>query len=434
MTNLSNNQTRARRSTASGAVLLAAALVCAVAGHALGQNAPATAPSTQPEAPAGITKQDGKFIINFKNASVDTVLDELSRTAGFSIVKVNPTNNERISSIVNLTGVSTNEAITLINVALNELGYAAVVKGNVLQIHRRSEAMTKDIPVKSFKSSDEVPMTDELITAVITLRFASANQLRQDLQPLIDPGATFTSNSSSNALIITDVTSNIHRIVAIVKELDSNVADASSVKVIPLQFANASDVARLINDLYRQAPAAGGAAGGAGAGGFGGGGRGGGGFGGGGFGGGGFGGGGRGGGGGGFGGGGRGGGGGGGGGGGRGGSDRNIKDNFSPINPQQVLAKVTAMPITTWNYKEEPEKLHLGPMAQDFYGAFGIGYDDKTITFLDEGGVALAAIQGLNQKVDDKDAKIQALEKQVAELKEMVKALAEKSNAGNAGK
>jgi hypothetical protein len=145
MTNLSNNQTRARRSTASGAVLLAAALVCAVAGHALGQNAPATAPSTQPEAPAGITKQDGKFIINFKNASVDTVLDELSRTAGFSIVKVNPTNNERISSIVNLTGVSTNEAITLINVALNELGYAAVVKGNVLQIHRRSEAMTVEI-------------------------------------------------------------------------------------------------------------------------------------------------------------------------------------------------------------------------------------------------------------------------------------------------
>jgi hypothetical protein len=115
-------------------------------------------------------------------------------------------------------------------------------------------------------------------------------------------------------------------------------------------------------------------------------------------------------------------------GGGLGGSDRNIKTNFAPVDVQTVLARVAAMPITTWNYKADLAKRHLGPMAQDFYGAFGIGQDDKTITFLDEGGVALAAIQGLNQKLEDKDAKIQALEKEVSELKALVEALARKSN------
>src|SRR5262249_1884929 len=118
---------------------------------------------------------------------------------------------------------------------------------------------------------------------------------------------------------------------------------------------------------------------------------------------------------------------------GRGRSDRNIKDNFAQVDPKDVLAKVASMPITSWNYKDDPDKRHLGPMAQDFYGAFGIGQDDKTITFLDEGGVALSAIQGLNQKIEEKDAKIQSLEKELAELKAAVQALSAKSAAGANG-
>jgi Chaperone of endosialidase len=61
-----------------------------------------------------------------------------------------------------------------------------------------------------------------------------------------------------------------------------------------------------------------------------------------------------------------------------------------------VLQKVATMPITSWSYKaEEPSIRHIGPMAQDFYSAFGLGLDNKHIGTIDEGGVALAAIQGL---------------------------------------
>ena len=100
-------------------------------------------------------------------------------------------------------------------------------------------------------------------------------------------------------------------------------------------------------------------------------------------------------------------------------SDRNAKENFSPIDPRSVLDRVVALPISEWNYTNTPTR-HLGPMAQDFYGAFGVGPDDKHITTLDADGVALAAIQGLNQKLEDqvkaKDARIATLEKDVAEL------------------
>ena len=60
-------------------------------------------------------------------------------------------------------------------------------------------------------------------------------------------------------------------------------------------------------------------------------------------------------------------------------------------------------------------------MAQDFYAAFNIGSDDKHISTVDEGGVALAAIQGLNEKLKEKDAKIEAMEKRLADLEVLIK-------------
>jgi hypothetical protein len=116
-------------------------------------------------------------------------------------------------------------------------------------------------------------------------------------------------------------------------------------------------------------------------------------------------------------------------------SDRNLKENFMALDAQSVLAKVAALSVEQWNYKTEGQAVrHVGPMAQDFHAAFGLdGADDKHIFVVDEGGVALAAIQGLDQKVNEKDAKIQeqgaeiaALKQSVAELKALVEKLANK--------
>jgi hypothetical protein len=77
-------------------------------------------------------------------------------------------------------------------------------------------------------------------------------------------------------------------------------------------------------------------------------------------------------------------------------SDRALKHDFRPLDKGSVLDKVARMPITSWSYKaEKPSVRHIGPIAQDFYAAFGLGLDDKHISTIDEGGVALAAIQGL---------------------------------------
>jgi hypothetical protein len=111
-------------------------------------------------------------------------------------------------------------------------------------------------------------------------------------------------------------------------------------------------------------------------------------------------------------------------------SDRNAKENFHPLDNQVVLAKLASLPLTAWNYKTDSKEVqHIGPMAQDFQAAFGLdGADDKHISVMDEGGVALAAIQGLNQKLEaetkEKDAEIQSLKQSVSELKQLVQSFA----------
>lgn len=78
-------------------------------------------------------------------------------------------------------------------------------------------------------------------------------------------------------------------------------------------------------------------------------------------------------------------------------SDRNKKANFEPIETEDILKKLCAIPIQKWNYKEDT-LTHIGPMAQDFYAAFKVGQDEKTICAVDADGVLMAAVQALAQE------------------------------------
>jgi hypothetical protein len=109
-------------------------------------------------------------------------------------------------------------------------------------------------------------------------------------------------------------------------------------------------------------------------------------------------------------------------------SDRNAKANFASVDTLALLERLLITPVTTWNYTAQDRSIrHLGPMAQDFYAAFNVGEDERHIATVDEGGVALAAIQGLNQKLEqrltEKEAEIEALRAKATELDELKKRL-----------
>jgi hypothetical protein len=128
-------------------------------------------------------------------------------------------------------------------------------------------------------------------------------------------------------------------------------------------------------------------------------------------------------------------------------SDQTQKKDIRPADCRLILDKLSNIPISEWHYNWEAASapLNLGPMAQDFKAAFYPGRDDKRISTLEFDGVALAAIQGLNEKLEgrlrhvasgiqsaevrtrkledkleQKDAKIAELEQRLAALEGLI--------------
>jgi hypothetical protein len=96
-------------------------------------------------------------------------------------------------------------------------------------------------------------------------------------------------------------------------------------------------------------------------------------------------------------------------------SDRNVKENFVPVDGRDVLRRLVAMPLFSWNMKNgDPAIRSLGPTAQDFYAAFGLGKNDKTIASLNIEGVALGAVQGLYAELKERDAIIAEQQREFA--------------------
>lgn len=108
------------------------------------------------------------------------------------------------------------------------------------------------------------------------------------------------------------------------------------------------------------------------------------------------------------------------------GSSRAFKEAFTAIDAQDVLARVLALPVTRWQYRGGGGGWHLGPMAEDFAAAFGLGEDARYIGTVDADGVALAAIKGLAERSDDRAA---ALARENAALREALAALAARVEA-----
>ncbi|WP_146151973.1 tail fiber domain-containing protein [Ahniella affigens] len=105
-------------------------------------------------------------------------------------------------------------------------------------------------------------------------------------------------------------------------------------------------------------------------------------------------------------------------------SSRTSKEGFVDVDGRSVLERLAGLPIREWNYIGRPETdRHVGPVAEEFHQAFGLGQDERTISLSDMAGVALAAVKELNtelqrrdQQIAEQERRLRALEAKLAEL------------------
>jgi len=105
-------------------------------------------------------------------------------------------------------------------------------------------------------------------------------------------------------------------------------------------------------------------------------------------------------------------------------SDKNKKENFKTVDKQEILDKLVAMPVDSWNYKTQNKNItHIGPYAQDFNKAYGLGDGKLSISTIDSNGIALVSVQALaernkilNQKNKELEHKMNSLEARLSKI------------------
>ncbi len=187
---------------------------------------------------------------NFQGVPLKTVLDYLSRAAGFVVVET-----VDVSGRVNMVSqqpLTPDEAVALLDTVLKEQGLAAIRSGRTLAIVKRSDARMSDIPVRRGNDPADIERSDQMITQIIPVRHVSVKELVDNLRELLPPEATISANEKSNAVILTDSQTNVRRIVEIIEALDQSVSEITTLRVFQLRYADAKDVATLIEDVFKQ--------------------------------------------------------------------------------------------------------------------------------------------------------------------------------------
>ncbi|HEX4053964.1 MAG TPA: type II secretion system secretin GspD [Tepidisphaeraceae bacterium] len=218
-----------------------------------GASNPGAQPSADAIAASGqvlepTTQPTTRITFNFRDASIDAVLDYLSQTAGFTVIKLQPATGH--VTMFTRTPITPEEAVIYLNSALKSNGFTAIQMGKVLEIDTLDHAKHSNIPVRFGDDPSKVALTDELITQIIPVRSVDAVKLKTDIQPLVNAEADLTANAASNSLIITDTSANVRRVVEIVSSLDKREAAASDIHVRQLKYADATAAAKLITDIF----------------------------------------------------------------------------------------------------------------------------------------------------------------------------------------
>ncbi len=234
-------------------------LVCLslfIAGPGFAQQPTAPAPPSAPEAEKPPTKpvearpaklpKGGKVSLNFKDIELTDLIQTISELTGKNFIYDETVRGK--ATVISPEPMSLDQAYNVFLTVLAVKGYTVVPSGKV----------NKVIPVRDAKESNLPTFTkalphpaEEYITRLIPLVNTDAATVATTIAPLVSKTSSIVAYPPANTLIITDNASNIDRLVKIIKELDvSNGPDL--MEIIPLQYADATELATLLNQILTQ--------------------------------------------------------------------------------------------------------------------------------------------------------------------------------------
>lgn len=190
-------------------------------------------------APLALAKE---ITLNFKNADIRAFIEFVAGFSGKNFLVDNRVKGK--VTIISPTPISEEHAYEVFLSVLEVNGFATVPGTSITKIVPRAESKQKALPVRMDQSITD----DSMVTQVMKLRFADAQQLVALIRPLISPNSHLVAYPRGNMLLLTDSASNIKRIQHIMNLLDRK--DAVGVQLFTLKHASADKLATTLTTLY----------------------------------------------------------------------------------------------------------------------------------------------------------------------------------------
>ena len=191
------------------------------------------------------------FNFNFTSDELKNVFEWLSEKTDLTIIASENDIQGKKFSLINLNNVTLDEVIEHIKTVLAQYGLTFVRVNSTLLVTTFEKATTMNVPVKIIPADpDQVEMTDEIQTYIIQLQNASASEQAGVLKPLLNRQANIFADSMTNALVITDVSSNVHRIVSILQFADEGDPSTLKIALIPLTYADAESLKTTLESVF----------------------------------------------------------------------------------------------------------------------------------------------------------------------------------------
>jgi len=207
-----------------------------------------------------------KVVLNFENADIASVIKAIGQLSGKNFV-VDP----RVKGTINIVSnqpVSKADSYKVLESALRMQGFATVEADGVIKVLPETDAKTYGMKTFSNVQSTMGKKNpgDQIVTKVFVLQHGSAMQMSNSLRPLIAPNNSISVYPASNALVITDYSSNIARITNIINQLSSPGPTSQQSILIAFKHAIAADVAQVLQNYLQGGGSSGGPGGGGGGG------------------------------------------------------------------------------------------------------------------------------------------------------------------------
>lgn len=190
--------------------------------------------------------QDRFVTIDFNNVDINVFIKFISELTGKNFIV-----DQRVRgnvTIISPTKISVAEAYKVFESVLEVNGFSTVQAGEVTKILPSPEARTSDIPTRI--STKPVKPQDQLVTQLIPLTYADADEIKRLFTPMVSKTSLIVAYDPTNTLIVTDVLSNIQRLIKILKEIDVT-GVGRQISVIPLQHADSTKMVETLTALFQ---------------------------------------------------------------------------------------------------------------------------------------------------------------------------------------